>query len=104
MASLPRLPEAPKPPASVPGSTCSWLGGSLVGASFALWLPLPVLPFLPLSVTHKAAAAAALVGSAAVAFWVGLALAGPALARRLRGCWRRDRNHTALGGVDLHEA
>lgn len=68
----------------------SLAGGTLVVVSFLLWAPLPALAFLPLSLQHKAVVGAALVGSAEVAFWLGLVLAGPAVLQRLRACWRRN--------------
>ena len=59
--------------------------------SLALWVALPVLPFLPLSVAAKATGAGALIIVAEVAFWGGAVLAGPDAARRMRSWWRRSK-------------
>ncbi len=80
----------------------SLAGGTLVVASFLLWAPLPALAFLPLSLEHKAVVGAALVGSAEVAFWLGLVLAGPAVVQRLRARWKR--NPAAPAGFQSQEA
>ena len=63
-----------------------------MGLSIALWLPLPVVPFLSLSGATKAATGAGLVGAAEIAFWTGAVLAGPEVVRRIRS-WVR----TAFG-------
>ncbi len=66
-------------------------GYTLIGSSFALWLPLPLLPFLPLSMSHRAGLGGGLVIAAEFAFWAGLVLAGPEAARRVRGAVGRFR-------------
>jgi hypothetical protein len=68
-------------------------GVGLLGLSLALWLPLPVVPFLPLSGGAKAALAAGLIAAAEIAFWLGAILAGPEVARRTRS-WLRIRRKT----------
>ncbi len=65
------------------------VGLGFLALSVVLWVPLPVVPFLPLSGAHQAALAGALVVSAEVAFWVGAVLAGPEAARRVRSGLRR---------------
>ena len=65
------------------------LGLVLVGLSVALWLPLPVIPFLGLDLGAKAAWAGGLVVGAEACFWAGALLAGPEAARRVRHFWRR---------------
>ena len=65
-------------------------GVGLLGLSLALWVPLPVVPFLPLSGGAKAALAAGLIAAAEIAFWLGAILAGPEVARRTRS-WLRIR-------------
>ncbi len=67
------------------------VGVVLMGSSLALWVALPVVPFLPLSVAAKATGATALIIVAEVAFWGGAALAGPTAARRMRSWWRRSK-------------
>ena len=57
--------------------------------SLPLWLVLPVLPFLGISITTQAAAATVVVVIAELMFWGGAALAGPGAVRRLKSCWRR---------------
>jgi hypothetical protein len=60
-------------------------GVGLVIGSLIPWYLLPVLPFLPLSVSQKAIAAGLMVGGAEVMFWIGLLLAGRAVIQRYRG-------------------
>ena len=64
------------------------LGVVLMGLSLALWVALPVVPFLPIETCVKAAVAGTQVVVAEVAFWLGAVLAGPAAARRMRSWWR----------------
>ncbi len=72
-------------------SRAARVGVVLMGFSLALWVALPVVPFLPLSVATKATGATALIIVAEVAFWGGAALAGPTAARRMRSWWRRSK-------------
>ena len=65
-------------------------GVGLLGLSLALWVPVPVVPFLPMSSGAKAALAGGLIAGAEIAFWVGAILAGPEAARRMRS-WLRIR-------------
>jgi len=65
------------------------VGVVLLGFSVLLWVPLPVLPFLPLSTGTKAAMAGGLVVGAEIAFWIGVAMAGPEAGRRTRS-WIRN--------------
>ena len=67
------------------------VGVILMGLSLALWVVLPLVPFLPLSVTERAGFAGTQIIVAEVAFWGGAALAGPTAARRMRSWWRSTR-------------
>lgn len=67
------------------------LGVILMGLSLALWVVLPLVTFLPLSVTGRAGFAGTQIIVAEVAFWGGAALAGPTAARRMRSWWRSTR-------------
>ena len=64
-------------------------GVILLGLSLALWVPLPAVPFLPLSTGAKATLGGGLIVGAEIAFWLGAVLAGPAAARRTR-LWIRE--------------
>ncbi len=64
-------------------------GVVLLGLSLALWVPLPVVPFLPLSGGAKATLAGGLILGAEIAFWLGAVLAGPEAARRTRAWVRK---------------
>lgn len=63
-------------------------GVVLLGISVLHWVPLPVVPFLPLSIGAKGALATGLVVTAEIAFWTGAAMAGPEAVKRLR-TWMR---------------
>ena len=71
------------------------VGIALMGLSLALWVSLPAVPFLPLSVGGRATFAATLVVVAEVAFWLGAAMAGPEAARRMRSWWRSPKRGKA---------
>ena len=75
--------------ASSRSSLWTRVGVVLLALSLLLWVPLPVVPFLPLSPGAKAAVAAGLVVGAEIAFWAGAAMAGPEAARRTRS-WIRN--------------
>ena len=62
----------------------------MMGLSLVFWVPLPAVPFLPLSGAAKTALAGGLIAGAEIAFWVGAILAGPEVARRMRS-WLRIR-------------
>ncbi len=66
------------------------LGWALLVASVLCWVPLPILPFVPIETESQITYAGVLVVSAEVAFWSGAALAGPEAARRMRSWWRRN--------------
>ena len=72
-------------------SRAARVGVVLMGSSLALWVALPLVPFLPLSVAAKATGAGSLIIVAEVAFWGGAVLAGPTAARRMRSWWRRGK-------------
>lgn len=59
--------------------------------SFVAWLPVPLVPFLPLGAGTRALLGAGLVASAEVAFWCGLVLAGREVVARLQFWKRRAR-------------
>ena len=63
-----------------------------MGLSLALWVALPIVPFLPIHVGVKATVAVSQLVVAEVALWLGAALAGPEVARRMRSWWRSSRN------------
>ena len=69
-------------------SVAARIGVFLMGLSLALWVALPVVPFLPIQVGIKATVAGSQVVVAEVAFWVGAVLAGPEAARRMKSWWR----------------
>ena len=69
-------------------SVTAKIGVALMGLSLALWVALPVVPFLPIHVGVKATVAASQVVVAEVAFWLGAVLAGPEAARRMKSWWR----------------
>ena len=60
------------------------LGILLAIGSVIPWLLLLVLPFLPLSLTEQAIAAAGLLVFAEAMFWVGVVLAGHEVVGRIR--------------------
>ncbi len=64
-------------------------GVILLGLSLALWVPLPAVPFLPLSTGAKATLGGGLVVGAEIAFWLGAVLAGPEAVRRMRSWIRK---------------
>ncbi len=70
--------------ASPQSSIWTRTGVALLGLSLLLWIPLPVVPFLPLSVGAGTAVAGGLVVGAEIAFWAGAALAGPEVVWRMR--------------------
>ncbi len=63
-------------------------GVVLLVVSALLWVPLPIVPFLPLTTGAKAAVGSGLVVAAEIAFWAGAALAGPEAVIRMRS-WIR---------------
>ena len=67
------------------------LGVILMGLSLALWVVLPLVPFLPMSAVEKAGFASGQIIVAEVAFWGGAVLAGPTAARRMKSWWRSWR-------------
>ncbi len=80
------------PDANTRSVTWTRAGVVLLVVSALLWVPLPFVPFLPLSTGAKAAVGSGLVVAAEIAFWAGAALAGPEAVRRMRS-WIR----TAFG-------
>lgn len=64
------------------------IGVVLMVSSLPLWLVLPILPFIGISIVAKAMVATVVVVVAELMFWGGAALAGPAAVRRVKGWWR----------------
>ena len=64
------------------------IGVVLMVSSLPLWLVLPILPFIGISIAAKAMVATIVVVVAELMFWGGAALAGPAAVRRVKGWWR----------------
>ena len=91
--TLPSPPVAPERPADRAARPSRWavVGVILMSASLGLWILLPGVPFLPLSVAARGAVATALIVVAEVIFWGGAAMAGPEAARRMRSWWRRPK-------------
>lgn len=56
--------------------------------SSILWLFLPAIPFLPLTIVQKTAVAAATLVLAEIVGWAGVVFAGPEAVKRIRSCWR----------------
>lgn len=65
------------------------VGVLLMVISLPLWLVLPVLPFLGISIAAKATVTTVVVVVAELMFWGGAALAGPGAVQRLKSWWRR---------------
>ena len=72
------------------------IGVGLLGLSLVLWVPVPAVPFLPLSSGAKATLAGGLIVGAEIAFWLGAILAGPESTRRMRS-WLRIRRKKRRG-------
>ena len=66
------------------------VGAVLIGLSVALWVLLPGVALLPISVKARAAVGGAILVGAELAFWGGAVLAGPRAVKQLRG-WFRER-------------
>ena len=66
------------------------IGVILMSASLGLWILLPGVPFLPLTVAARGTVGTALIVVAEVIFWGGAALAGPEAARQMRSWWGRQ--------------
>lgn len=64
------------------------VGVVLVGVSFVLWGALPIIPFLPLDPATRVGLGATVFLVMEVVWWAGLAMTGPAAARRLTKWWR----------------
>jgi hypothetical protein len=61
------------------------LGLILIVVSFLPWFAIPlVVPFLPLSVTQKAASVPVLLVVAEILFWLGVLVVGKEVAQRYR--------------------
>ena len=65
-------------------------GAVLIGLSVALWVLLPLVTVLPISMEARAALGGAMLVGAELAFWAGAVLAGPRVVKGLRG-WFRER-------------
>jgi hypothetical protein len=60
----------------------------LIAASFLLWGLLPIVPFLPLATETKVALGGTIFVVMEVSWWGGLAITGPAAARRFSKWWK----------------
>jgi hypothetical protein len=67
------------------------IGVILIILSGVLWFSLFAIPFLPLTLSQKAAIAGADFVAVQIAWWIGAALAGPKLVARLRSRFRRQK-------------
>lgn len=65
------------------------LGVALILISGLLWAPLPLIPFLSITTTHKAVLAGVLFVGVQIAWWTGAALAGPEVVRKIRNWIRK---------------
>ena len=76
-----------------PTRTRLWarVGIVLLALSFALWLPIPVVPFLPIDIEVKAGLGAGFFLVAEIFFWLGAALVGPEALKRMRSWFRLRR-------------
>lgn len=73
------------------GSTIAGIGILLILVSGMLWFFLFAIPFLPLTVSQKAALAGADFVGVQIAWWTGAALAGPRTVKRLTSWCRRKK-------------
>lgn len=91
-----------------PLSRRSATGLWLMGLSWALWVPLPILPFVGLPTSTRAVGVIALVIISQFAFWAGAFLAGPDAWQRIRALrsrWKRPgtqhRKNVTGPAIDL---
>ncbi len=92
LSELPNEPEGNGPsaePSSV--SRSSRFGVALILLSGVLWFSLFAIPFLPLTVSQKAALAGADFVAVQIAWWIGAAMAGPKLVAKLTAHFRRGK-------------
>ncbi|MFT5095614.1 MAG: hypothetical protein ACI93T_004463 [Porticoccaceae bacterium] len=75
----------------VAGRTAAKMGVGLILLSGVLWFSLFVIPFLPLTIGQKAALAGADFVGVQIAWWVGVALAGPELVAKLKSWFKRRK-------------
>lgn len=73
------------------GSTVAGIGIVLILVSGILWFFLFAIPFLPLTVSQKAALAGADFVGVQLAWWTGAALAGPRMVTRLTSWFQRRK-------------
>ena len=76
-------------------SRAAAVGVVLMGSSLALWVALPIVPFLPFGAGVKATVAGSQIVVAEIAFWLGAVLAGPEATRRWKSWWRSSRGRPA---------
>ena len=74
----------------LPEGRVARIGVIFMGTSLALWVVLPVVPFLSMEAGAKATLAGGQIVFAEVIFWLGAAMAGPEAPRRMR-TWRRPK-------------
>ena len=73
------------------GGVTAKIGVMLILLSGVLWFSLFAIPFLPLTIGQKAAIGGANFVAVQIAWWLGVALAGPKLVARLRSRFRRRK-------------
>ncbi len=69
-----------------------WLGWILILLSCLGWAALPVVPFLPIDLSAKAAWTAGLLVFAEVAWWAAMPLLGPEIVALLKNFWSRCKS------------
>lgn len=73
------------------GRTAARIGAVLIGLSGVLWFSLFAVPFLPLTIAHKALLAGAMFVGVQIAWWTGAALVGPSTVARIKSWYRRSK-------------
>lgn len=67
------------------------IGVALILLSGILWFSLFAIPFLPFTTGEKALLAGAIFIGVQIAWWIGAALAGPRVVRKVKGWMRRSK-------------
>lgn len=74
-----------------PRPVCVRIGVVLIVASGILWFSLFVIPFLPLTLAQKTVLGVAIFAGVQVAWWGGVALAGPGVVKKLTAWYQRSK-------------
>jgi hypothetical protein len=86
------MPDGPPPPTSdhrhAKSGPAARIGIVLILLSGVFWFSLFAIPFLPMTVGHKAALAGALFIAVQIAWWSGAVLLGPQAIARLKSRFR----------------